>query len=289
MLLVGALLGTAVDTTMLSFLDARQPARVFSAFVLRPSRCLLIPVVRLVDALTYRGHYCLVMDLFDGSLTHVGVGGYATHRKGGRAPAVTGQGQALPDTGTLGRPNPSRLEHGIRNKEGSRRRSGISVGSNNGQGARGRGGAGSVARSMPHSSCRAHVCSREVREDRGSAGSPPGAGCPTHVIRHVAFQLVSALLLLQNHGLIHADIRPENILLKIDGCREEIGHGVCLEDFMRGRAVATGTESLTVNLADFGNAIHKSEAYLYYRDFELQTLPYRAPEVGMSRRKKRSG
>lgn len=34
-----------------------------------------------------------------------------------------------------------------------------------------------------------------------------------------------------------------------------------------------------VLLGDFGNAIHVSEAKSYYSDFELQSLPYRAPEV----------
>ena len=38
----------------------------------------------------------------------------------------------------------------------------------------------------------------------------------------------------------------------------------------------------SVKLVDFGNAIHcvYAEVSLYYDDFELQTLLYRAPEVG---------
>lgn len=262
-----------------------RPTRGLSAFVLPLPRCLQISVVRLGDAITYRGHFCLVMELYDGSLSRVGVGRDEAQRKGNCAPAVTSPHHAVPDEALLG-PSPSCLEHRIRHqKGGSRRRSDIPAEWNNSvlMGAREWGRGGDAEAPVPPSSY-AHVSSKEGREDRRAAGSPPGTGCPIHVIRHVAFQLVSALLLLHNHGLIHADIRPENVFLKIVGDRKEIGHGVCLEDFMRGRPGATETERLTVNLGDFGNAIHKSEASLYYGDFEFQTLAYRAPEVGMSPR-----
>ncbi len=181
------------------------------------------PVVRLMDVLTYRGHYCLVTELFDGTLSHQHhLGGGAPRRNGGSG-AAAAAAAAAPSTG---------------------------------------------------SSC------------SGGAGGA-GAGCPTPVIRHVALQLVSALLLLHNHGLIHADIKPENVLVKIEqggagggkngGARG--GETRRLRDFMRGRAGMEGMESLTVRLCDFGSAIHKSEAYLYYGDFEIQTLAYRAPEA----------
>lgn len=174
-----------------------------------------------MDVLTYRGHYCLVTELFDGTLYHPHhLGGVAARRNGGS------------------------------------------------------GAAAAAAAPSMESSC------------FGGAGGA-GAGCPTPVIRHVALQLVSALLLLHNHGLIHADIKPENVLLKIErgGGRDRKkgaargGEARRLRDFMRGRAGMEGMESLTVRLGDFGSAIHKSEAYLYYRDFEIQTLAYRAPEV----------
>lgn len=40
----------------------------------------------------------------------------------------------------------------------------------------------------------------------------------------------------------------------------------------------------SVTVIDFGNAIHNrfKEVALYFKDFELQTLLYRAPEVGFS-------
>ncbi|CAM9454054.1 unnamed protein product, partial [Scytosiphon promiscuus] len=240
------------------------------------------PVVRLVDALTYRGHFCLVMELFDGSLSHLGVGGDAAQRNGSPAPATTRSGQAWPYPRTLREAGPSRLGDRIRHNQGdNHQRPGIAVELESGLGAGRWGGVRGVKASMPPSSWRAGVGSMEERDNRGSAGSSPGAGRPTHVIRHVAFQLVSALLLLHNHGLIHGDIRPENILVKIDGQQTETGHDACLEDFLTGRAGIIGTQGLRVNLGDFGNVIHKSEAHLYYRDFEFQTLAYRAPEVLM--------
>lgn len=39
------------------------------------------------------------------------------------------------------------------------------------------------------------------------------------------------------------------------------------------------SSNFDVYLGDFGNTIHNSEVALYYTDFELQSLPYRAPEV----------
>ena len=132
---------------------------------------------------------------------------------------------------------------------------------------------------------------------RGDAGSNGSAGgCPTHVVRHVAFQLLSALLLLHDHGVIHADVKPQNVLL---GARAEepVGAGcggggggsgdrpLRVEKFMCGGAgrardgIECSPSCLTVKLCDFGSAIHKSEACLYYGHFEIQTLAYRAPEV----------
>ncbi|CAN0560175.1 unnamed protein product, partial [Ectocarpus sp. 12 AP-2014] len=110
-------------------------------------------------------------------------------------------------------------------------------------------------------------------------------------IRHVALQLVSALLLLHSHGLIHADVKPENVLLRMEGRRQEgegegeagrRGRPLCLADFVSGRAGGGGgggVERVTVKLGDLGSAIHRSETYLFYGDFEIQTLAYRAPEA----------
>lgn len=126
------------------------------------------------------------------------------------------------------------------------------------------------------------------KEGCDGGGAALRDGCPMHVIRHVALQLVSALQLLHGHDLIHADVKPENVLLGINGRETTGADGVAslrLEDLMCGRA-GVGLEGgecspvrLTVRLCDFGNTIHKSETCQYYDDFDIQTLAYRAPEV----------
>ncbi|XP_078343974.1 uncharacterized protein LOC144629610 [Oculina patagonica] len=85
------------------------------------------------------------------------------------------------------------------------------------------------------------------------------------VIRKITLQLLQALGFLKSwkflfpiyrENVIHADLKPENIL------------------FEEG-------EEIKIKVVDFGNAIHwvHREVSLYYDEFELQTLLYRAPEV----------
>ena len=81
-----------------------------------------------------------------------------------------------------------------------------------------------------------------------------------HAIRKVAAQLFSTLVLLERENFIHADIKPENILLEDDDA------GRC-----------------AVKLADFGNMMRATaeEMSAYHDSFELQGQLYRAPEVIM--------
>ncbi|KAK6998178.1 dual specificity tyrosine-phosphorylation-regulated kinase 2/3/4 [Biomphalaria glabrata] len=74
-------------------------------------------------------------------------------------------------------------------------------------------------------------------------------------LRKISRQLLTALAFLKTQEVIHADVKPDNILVEDD------------EDLD------------TVTLIDFGNALNKSESFVYHSDFEIQTLPYRAPEV----------
>ncbi|XP_061172449.1 probable serine/threonine-protein kinase yakA [Saccostrea echinata] len=76
-------------------------------------------------------------------------------------------------------------------------------------------------------------------------------------IKKVTLRLLTTLGFLQQQNVIHADLKPENILLKSD------------------------SDVSSVTVIDFGNAIHNNfkEVALYFKDFELQTLLYRAPEV----------
>ncbi|XP_062596924.1 probable serine/threonine-protein kinase yakA isoform X2 [Saccostrea cucullata] len=76
-------------------------------------------------------------------------------------------------------------------------------------------------------------------------------------IKKVTLRLLTTLGFLQQQNVIHADLKPENILLK------------------------SASDVSSVTVIDFGNAIHNNfkEVALYFKDFELQTLLYRAPEV----------
>ncbi|KAK4306982.1 hypothetical protein Pmani_021235 [Petrolisthes manimaculis] len=76
-------------------------------------------------------------------------------------------------------------------------------------------------------------------------------------IRDLTVKLLTVLGFLYKQNVIHADLKPENILLK------------------------TEEDLASLMVVDFGNALRNTdeELSLYYSDFELQTLLYRAPEV----------
>ncbi|XP_045595127.1 serine/threonine-protein kinase minibrain isoform X2 [Procambarus clarkii] len=76
-------------------------------------------------------------------------------------------------------------------------------------------------------------------------------------IRDLTVKLLTVLGFLYKQNVIHADLKPENILLRSE------------EDLA------------SLMVVDFGNALRNTdeELSLYYSDFELQTLLYRAPEV----------
>ncbi|XP_046861919.1 uncharacterized protein LOC124455275 [Xenia sp. Carnegie-2017] len=75
-------------------------------------------------------------------------------------------------------------------------------------------------------------------------------------LRRIAFQVTQSLIVLSSLNIIHADIKPENILF-------------------------TDASRKNVKLIDLGNAIYcvHKEMSLYFDSFELQTVFYRAPEV----------
>jgi len=73
---------------------------------------------------------------------------------------------------------------------------------------------------------------------------------PLVTVRHIARQLVEALLYLKRIGIVHCDIKPENILLE-------------------------RPDSLNVKLIDFGSACYAGRAVYTY----VQSRFYRAPEV----------
>lgn len=78
---------------------------------------------------------------------------------------------------------------------------------------------------------------------------------PEAYVRRVATQLLAALACMRRLDVIHADVKPDNVLLARDDGAPD------------------------VKLIDYGNAIRPHEALRYFDDFEIQTFGYRAPEV----------
>ena len=258
-----------------------------------------LPVVRLLDTLIFRGHQCLVMELFDDTLLSY------TLRPAGGGGAENGVAAATTvGYGRLSFLAGSRLlDKQMGADRRVRRRPGVAEGgrapSERGQGW-GREVTGPPSPSPPRPPPPpSPLYPANGGSDAGSGRSTGSAGgCPTHVVRHVALQLLSALLLLHDHGVIHADVKPQNVLLGA-GMKEDVGAAggggvggggsgdrpLRVEEFVcggagRGRdSIECSPSCVTVKLSEFGSAIHKSEACLYYGDFEIQTLAYRAPEV----------
>jgi hypothetical protein len=95
---------------------------------------------------------------------------------------------------------------------------------------------------------------------------------PMPCMRKLALQLLLSLSFLSSHGVVHADIRPENVLLR---AHADLSGGKQRTSCSGGRL----GRALKVKLADLGNAFQVAESGVYHDDFELQTLSYRAPEV----------
>ncbi|CCD69761.1 Homeodomain-interacting protein kinase 1 [Caenorhabditis elegans] len=76
---------------------------------------------------------------------------------------------------------------------------------------------------------------------------------PLNAIRPILFQVLTALLKLKSLGLIHADLKPENIML-----------------------VDPQQQPYRVKVIDFGSASHRSKAVT---NTYLQSRYYRAPEI----------
>jgi serine/threonine protein kinase len=118
-------------------------------------------------------------------------------------------------------------------------------------------------------------------------------------IRNLAAKLLSSLWILKCEGIVHGDIKPENIFFSIkdsspspltshqhhharpfsssssytSSSQKTPRHENTFLDF--------GAEAREIDfiLGDFGNSFLLSESMKFYRDFELQSLPYRSPEI----------
>ncbi|KAL0047800.1 hypothetical protein WJX82_000227 [Trebouxia sp. C0006] len=78
-----------------------------------------------------------------------------------------------------------------------------------------------------------------------------------HDLRKIATQLLGCLALMHSKGVVHADIKPENILLTSPPESGNVG----------------------VKLIDLGNCFSPTGTDTSRISFEMQTLPFRAPEA----------
>ena len=92
-------------------------------------------------------------------------------------------------------------------------------------------------------------------------------------LRKVAYQLLSSVAFLHGHGIVHADIKPDNIMMRSPGA---VAGGGGATDSKK--SVGVG-----VVLVDFGSSFSTTESDMTRLITEVQTLSYRAPEVAEAR------
>ncbi|KAK9918761.1 hypothetical protein WJX75_006665 [Coccomyxa subellipsoidea] len=81
-------------------------------------------------------------------------------------------------------------------------------------------------------------------------------------LRSIAYQLLGTVAVLHASGVVNADLKPDNVLLRQP---HGTNAGACPE----------------VVISDFGSAFSETETDTSRLVFEMQTLPYRAPEVAL--------
>lgn len=101
-------------------------------------------------------------------------------------------------------------------------------------------------------------------------------GLPIPLLQSITRQLLSALELMQTAGIIHCDLKPENVLL----CPKTsvvIDHSDATADKGNNsrRNAAEKLESLSVKVIDFGSACFEGSPVFSY----IQSRFYRSPEV----------
>lgn len=111
-------------------------------------------------------------------------------------------------------------------------------------------------------------------------------------LRSLTTSLFSALWVLKSEGVIHADIKPENIFVStalsaypLSQMMHHRSHSSnrSTEKYMKSeklyRDLGADSHELKFHLGDFGNAFLLSEAMKFYREFNIQSMPYRSPEI----------
>jgi len=81
-------------------------------------------------------------------------------------------------------------------------------------------------------------------------------------LRHVATNMLGALMFLRSQGVVHGDVKPDNIMVEV---RPPQTFGAFALPFMK--------------LIDFSNAMQLDETHAYHDSFDVATPSYRAPEL----------
>ena len=99
----------------------------------------------------------------------------------------------------------------------------------------------------------------------------------------VARQLLTALAAVHSIGFIHGDIKPENILLASSppsvSPSKPSGPSAAAPSDTTSPGTTSTPQPVKIKLADFGNSFMQRQVKDLCKDFEVQTLAYRAPEV----------
>ena len=106
-------------------------------------------------------------------------------------------------------------------------------------------------------------------------------------LKRVAADLACALCVLRSEGIIHGDIKPENIFIESSKWRQlQAQQRQAVDHDHRGNSTIRQIYSwddipddFTLKVGDFGSSVHTSEALKFFTDFSIQSLPYRSPEV----------
>lgn len=87
-------------------------------------------------------------------------------------------------------------------------------------------------------------------------------------LRKMTMDLASALLVLKLEGIVHCDLKPENIFIE--------------SRFWTDRQTInwkTLPDDAVIKVGDFGISCHITEVSKLFNDFSVQSMPYRSPEV----------
>ncbi len=90
----------------------------------------------------------------------------------------------------------------------------------------------------------------------------------------LAVQLFMALHQLHSIGWAHCDVKPENVMYKLPNSFISKSHSPSIT--LNQPVISDGAG---IKLIDFSNTVRVDNFPIYYDDFNLQTIAYRAPEI----------